>query len=311
MNIIKYYEFNILKDKKYKCIELKEICKYYKLKQYGKKNILIERIYKFLRETNYILKIQKKWRTFLLKKFNNYKGGFILITRKCVNEIDFLTMENIRDIDYNQFFSFKCKDGLIYGFNIISIYNLFIKSSGIIKNPYNRNIISNNIFIKICNIIKIGKYLNLNINSTFEEQVIIDPYKKIESRTLCLFQKINELGNYSQFEWFISLNKDQLILFIKHLYDIWVYRASLTINMRRDICSTEINPFRHIRFNELLFLDKNTILNNILNVMELFVCSGINKDCKILGSNYVLCALTLVSNDAAIYMPYLYQSVAI
>ena len=36
---------------------------------------------------------------------------------------------------------------------------------------------------------------------------------------------------------------------------------------------------------------------------------GVDKDSQTLGSYYVLCAMTLVSQDAAIALPWLYESV--
>ena len=52
------------------------------------------------------------------------------------------------------------------------------------------------------------------------------------------------------------------------------------------------------------------ILQDIaLTIIEKLVRSGINHDSKCLGANYVLCALTLVSSDAATAIPWLFQSV--
>lgn len=310
MNLIKLEEYNVFKYEKLKGIELKEICKYYNLKRTGKKIILIERIYKFLKETYNTLKIQKCWRSYLLNKLNNYKGGIVLLNRKCVNEYDFLTMDKIRDIDYKQFFSIKCVDGLSYGFDIISIYNLFMKSCDITKNPYNRNPISKKVFKQLTDVIKISKFLNLNVNIKLEEEEITDPYQKMNTKCLIIFQKINELGNYSQMEWFISLDKQKLIYFIKELYDIWYFRASLSERTRRDICS-DVAPFRQICFYQIILWDKLVIQDKILNVIDLLVDTGVNINSKVLGAYYVLSALTLVNKEAAISMPWLYQSVAI
>ena len=58
----------------------------------------------------------------------------------CTNECDFLTMEEMKDMEATQFFSFKDADGFIYGFDIISLYNLILKSGKTIQNPYNRNV---------------------------------------------------------------------------------------------------------------------------------------------------------------------------
>jgi hypothetical protein len=46
----------------------------------------------------------------------------------------------------------------------------------------------------------------------------------------------------------------------------------------------------------------------ILDIMEKFVNSGIDKDNKCLGAFYILGAITLVNNDAALALPWLYQA---
>jgi hypothetical protein len=46
-----------------------------------------------------------------------------------------------------------------------------------------------------------------------------------------------------------------------------------------------------------------------LNIIERLVRSGINRDSRALGSNFVLTALTLVNAEAAIALPWLFQSV--
>ena len=48
---------------------------------------------------------------------------------------------------------------------------------------------------------------------------------------------------------------------------------------------------------------------NILDVIEKFVVTGVDKDSKYLGASYVLSALTLVNIDAATALPWLYQAV--
>ena len=51
------------------------------------------------------------------------------------------------------------------------------------------------------------------------------------------------------------------------------------------------------------------VLEACLNIMEKLVKNGVNRPSRCLGANYVLCALTLVSPDAAEALPWLYQSV--
>jgi hypothetical protein len=47
---------------------------------------------------------------------------------------------------------------------------------------------------------------------------------------------------------------------------------------------------------------------HILEVLEKFVYSGIDNSSKILGVQYILCALTLVSESAALALPWYYES---
>jgi hypothetical protein len=46
-----------------------------------------------------------------------------------------------------------------------------------------------------------------------------------------------------------------------------------------------------------------------LVIIERLVRSGINRDSRALGANFVLTALTLVNAEAAIALPWLFQSV--
>ena len=45
-----------------------------------------------------------------------------------------------------------------------------------------------------------------------------------------------------------------------------------------------------------------------LEIMEKLVNCGIDKDNKTLGAYYVLCALTLVNNEAATSLPWLFEA---
>jgi hypothetical protein len=52
----------------------------------------------------------------------------------------------------------------------------------------------------------------------------------------------------------------------------------------------------------------NIVRKVILEVLEKLVNTGVDKDSKSLGAYYVLGALTLVNQDAATSLPWLYQS---
>lgn len=303
--------YNELVYNNYNVNQLKSFAKNYKLKITGNKKQLLTRIYNYLYFSSYIIKIQKVFRSFLVKKYKKLHGIACLNRKICTNTDDFVSMEPIEEINFHQFISYKDIDGFIYGFDISSLHNLFLKSSDEIKNPYNRNLIPESIFKNIRQLIRLGKILKININLNFEDDTKnVLSEKAIELRALTLFQNIDSLGNYSNANWFLSLNRSQLIKFIRELIDIWNYRAQLSIQTKRNICPPIGDPFRGLSI-QYINVEENlwNVKKVILEVLEKFVNGGIDKDSKALAAYYVLGSLTLVNSEAATSLPWLFQSV--
>jgi hypothetical protein len=229
----------------------------------------------------------------------------------CTNDVDFCSLENINKISYNQFFSFKDDDNFIYGFDIKSIYNLYLKNNNIVSNPFTTKKIDKSIYNMMIYLIKYSNLLNINIVTSYDISSNITIFKTLEIKILTLFQNMDSLGNYTNMNWFNNLNKNQLIRFFHELLDIWNYRANLSYNVKREICPPHGNPFRYFNYsaNNLQNYNFFSLKRGIVNVLEEFIYKGIDNDSKCLGCYYILSALTLVSNDAAESMPWLYESV--
>tara|TARA_Y100000816_G_scaffold236206_1_gene182011 strand:+ start:3348 stop:4367 length:1020 start_codon:yes stop_codon:yes gene_type:complete len=311
-----YSEYEIFYSCSYSIIFLKEICKNYKLKISGNKNELKERIYYYLFKSYFCIKIQKNIRRFLINKYLNLIGPG-LNYKLCKNDTDFFTLENLNDIQIYHFFSYRGNDNSLWGFNIISIYNLFLKSSnndnGDVLNPYTREKIEprSQIFNNIKTMIRMSKIYTDGINLKINNQEVNNSKKIIEIKSLELFQIMDSHGNYTDINWFRSLNKNLLIKFLTELLDIWQYRAELSNNIRKDICHPYGNPFRFITISNINNLNFFSLQKNTLFVIEQFITKGINRDMCSLGINYVLCAFTLVNQNAANALPWLYESVAV
>jgi len=296
----------------YNAQQLKEISKKHKLKVTGNKQQLINRIYVFLKLSSLIIKMQKVWRGKLQRIFNETHGPAYKNHKLCTNATDFFTMDDLGDLPLFNFFSYKDTDGFIYGFDIVSIYNLIYKTKGQVLNPYNRNEIPLTIIGTLRKVLRLGKIFDIQIDTEIKDITSeLTNKKNIELRTLDLFQNIDSLGNYSNSQWFLTLNRQQLNKFLRELVDIWSYRAQLSNETKRAICPPVGNPFRNIclqaisQETRLEYLQKT-----ILEVMEKMVNSGVDKDNRSLGAYYVLGALTLVNENAALSLPWLFQSVA-
>jgi hypothetical protein len=308
--IPKHSEFEMINTYNYTVTQLKKIARHYSLAISGNKPVLIDRLVKFLKTSIYATKIQCVFRAFLQKMYNHTHGPAFLNRNLCNNTSDFYTMDEINDIPLAQFFSYKDMDGFIYGFDLLSLYNLILTSDKDPVNPYNRNILPVNIPTLIRNKIRLSHVLKIPIEISIDKNIPThNAQKRYEMRCLTLFQEIDCLGNYSNSEWFTSLDRHSLIKYLRELMDIWNFRAQLTHEVKCQISPPCGNPLRNASINIIYDLPTPSLQLFILSVMENLVKSGIDRDSRCLGSYYVLAPLTLVNSRAAENMPWLYNSV--
>ena len=289
--------------------EIKNFASQYKLKISGSKREIMCRIYAHLHFSVACLKIQKLTRGHIVRNYMKFHGPAYKTRTLCTNDTDFMTMEPLSKLDFDYFISYKDEDGFIYGFDIVSLYNLIEKNPNTSTNPYNRKQFPKLLFNNFSSVLRISlclkKVLNLNI-----EVDIISSVQSVEFRALDLFQKIDALGNYSDPQWFLSLTRNQITKFMRELHDIFSYRAQLVPEIKRNICPPHGDPFYNMNLHYIQHCpDMTDIRNFVLSIMEKFVNHGINTDSKSLGAYYVLAALTLVNETAASALPWLYQSV--
>ena len=305
-------DYELILTQNYNVKHLKEICRHYKQKISGNKDELKTRIYNYLHLSCSARIIQRVWRKHIRVEYNKMHGPARNNRKLCVNETDFFNMEPIKNIASKQFFSYKDGDDMIYGFDILSLYNLLTKRNGLLNytNPYNRNVFPQSVRRDIDKLLRLSRMIGEKIVIKIEEEQHICPTKQMELRSLALFQDIDNLGNYTNPMWFWSLEHYRIIRLIRELGDIWMYRAQLLLQTKKEICPPVGDPFRGINTHSLVNLSLDKVRKVALKIMEKLVRRGINNASKSLGANYVLCALTLVNNDAAMALPWLYQSVA-
>jgi hypothetical protein len=308
------YTYEQLKTEKYKMDELRKLCMQYKVSRAGNKEEITKRLYDYCKNSIVPLKIQKVVRGFLHRKLIKLRGPAFRKRNICTNETDFFTMDEMHEIPYEQFYSYKDMDGFIYGFNILSLHNLISKEGDTTKNPYNRNSITSDIKQDIRRIVKLSALLKMPLDIVIKQD-IIDPRKRMELRILELFQTINSYGNYANSEWFLELNNIGHIRFARELFDIWNYRAQLSNLKKYEICPPHGNPFLGTPYftnaasnMTLVNLGIDVLLRFNMQIIENLVKSAIDVDNKTLGSFYVLTALTLVSEPAREAMPWLYEA---
>ena len=293
----------------YRINNLKPMLKYYNQKLSGNKHELEVRLYNWLLINYNSILIQKSFMRYIVKKYVKSHGPARFDRKLCVNESDFCTMQQMEDIPFKQFISFKDDSNHIYGLNILSLYNLLLQNQNKIENPYTKKLLDNKILGDMFTFIRYSKILNISIDLKFTNLSLDDENENLNLRIISVFHEINLLGNYSNSIWFNSLSRELLIRFMNELMDIWHYRANLSDQVKCEICPPRGNPFRNYVFSGMYSQNYFIIKKSCVNIIELLVKTGINHDSKALGAYYVLACLTLVNEDAATAMPWLYQSV--
>jgi hypothetical protein len=325
-----YKEYNHLATINYNVLQLKLIAKFHKLKTSGNKENLKKYLYNYLYCTCNIICIQKCMRRYLITKYIKLHGPGFYNKARCSNDVDFCTLDNLINIPYNKFISFKDNNDHIYGFDVVSLYNLFLKvtknnktrrpnelsnnsmtASLNVQNPFTNVFFSYNILEQLLEYIRLSYLLNIHIDLNYDDLANLSINKQTEMKILTLFQRIDSLGNYTNIKWFLDLDKYGLIQFIRELADIWHYRANLSQEIKREIVPPHGNPFydEHLKLHNLPQYSFSQIRKHSISVIDLMINTGMNENSCLLGSYYVLCALTMVSSDAANTLPWLYEAV--
>ena len=334
--IFKPIEHEKMKNTKYSLSELKTLCTHYGIKKSGTKSDLSQRIYVHLKQSYYIVRIQRVFRHFISTRYRALCGPGYLHTTKCVNDTDFYTFDPLSSIKPTELFTYRDNDDKVYGFHIASIFHLVISSYPNITNPYNRKLIPakiiKNMYEKLIYGSILGFRVSVKLDDTEEDDddddhelphgmngtassasTSLSREKQEELFIVDLFQHINTLGNYSDSEWFIALQRVDLIRFVRNLHDIWYYRANLSQDMKERICPPNGNPFMlnnaHINLNVLTMLTDPEIRTICVSVIERMVRRGVSREDQCLGAFYVLATLTIVSQDARSALPWLYEAV--
>jgi len=252
------------------------------------KIILQERFYK--NNVYFIIKIQSHIRKWIIRR-----------RAICINDCDILGMVDKYEIPSIYFYPFY--DDLrnkYYAYDIRSLNNLI--HSNYCNCPYTLRMFNEeekeNVFKYIHKLEKYGIII--------QEEILLDENQELEMKIKDLFYNINMLDNYTNHEWFLSLNIVSLInLYIK-AEDIWNYRAMLSQEAKEKIIGNEIIfeiPINLIKYSKSITFMR-TILLRIFNAM---ISNGIDINEKKLGAILVLSALVEVSPEAFEAMPHLAQ----
>lgn len=256
--------------------------------------------------SNHIIKIQRQYRLYILRKINKLRGPAYIKRYLCKNGEDFITYEPISTISHDLFYSMKdYHDDCIYGFNIESLIEYIRCCKGKrVVNPFNNRLLS---FDRTEHIIKIFTELKRAGFIKKKKKPNLSPENKMKDKAHHVFHRIDMLGNYTDVNWFLDLNIYQLKTLYREAEDIWNYRAQhLTPEIKRKHIRNN-DAFRYKPYKINALTDKLKIQNIILDEFNKFITEGeTEEDCRT-GALWMLTALVKVSPAQSEVMGWLIQ----
>ena len=281
---------------------------------------------------NKIIKLQK-W---IKKSLNNFKAklrGPALYNRAlCVNDSDFVSLDDIKDIPEKDFISFKDDTDFIYGFHIDSIIELIFKtdenyyenfkkhSSALcykqfiktlfnhynkikIFNPYTRFIIDGDTKLNIIRLYAQLEYKKKLQSSTIIQEVI-DIKTSVRNKCFAIFQKIDFQGYFTDTAWLLDEMPKTIKLFYKKLASLWNFEFGLNNTARYKISKTH-NLFENLHDIMISRADKYSILDKILDTVNILISNGEGDGDRNTGCILVLYGLAFINQRCVEANPWL------
>lgn len=276
--------------------ELKQLKKKYEIKGLYNKKDLVSLLYNTMRIKYSLKVIIRSYRNYKLKKYEL----LLELRDEYVNTEDFESLESLSSMNRYDLMGVE-EDGKMYGFDILSFENLLLKYKENAFNPYTRALLNHDVRVRFKKIIYLKRLFKYG--KRIKQKKVKET---IESRLDNVFYRINDLGNYANSSWIQELSKDKLVKFFFELADIWEYRANLSQESKRRIY-VHMNPFSDLRMSRLMLDNIEILQQKAIRIIERFISSDANEHAS-LGAFYVLGAITLVNNNAAEALPWLYQS---
>ena len=118
-------------------------------------------------------------------------------------------------------------------------------------------------------------------------------------------QKMDELNNYTDIDWFMNLTNLELIKLIYGIKDLFDYRLELTNTKKRQIIKSGVVFYKDNNYYKYQPFDK--LREEIIDEFDKLVSEGETKDERYLGSLIILSGLVERDNNCATAYPWLLQ----
>ena len=242
-------------------------------------------------------RIRRTWNRWLARR----AGPLLRFRDESNNPFDFFSGDPIAEIAIGDFVSFV-DAGKGYVMDIKSATSLIEhaqKSGEVAANPFNRAPLPP-LFIH-----RVG--LHTRAKKPVASWAALVPVGEAQTVSLAatdLFRLIEDLGYYTDPEWFMALSRLDLQRFYIELADIWHHRATLTLQDRQRIVPPTGRALS-VPVSTAVIMQQKALRPLLLKTCKTLVSAAPARADKQLGVMYVLGALSLISPGAGTAYPWL------
>ena len=152
---------------------------------------------------------------------------------------------------------------------------------------------------------------NTVLLENIRSKIVVFKQQPINTRINELFMYIDQLGNYTNANWFSGLNKRKYYIFYSQLRELWTFRAQIPNIVKNRICPFG-DPF--IQSSSIFRkpydqITEDEIIQGCLDVIENIIMSSTDVEYRKIGCLHVLTALTVVSPESRLQYGYLFDLV--
>ena len=239
-----------------------------------------------------LLKIQKNYKIFKIRKNIRMRGLACYNRSICVNETDFYSLDPISEISISNFYSYTDDAKFTYGFHIDSIWELTRRKNRV-KNPYNRDVFRESMKDSVNELYKLKRHSNTLEKKKLSIQLIV------KSRCIDLFSKIDMFGYQTQIKWLYDKSPSTLRLFYRKLFNLWNHRLCLSAEMKEKILPgmDVITMNRTLSNPSSLTNNKFKLLDKILGVLDALMSQSSELNDRNMGAIIILHALAEISPE--------------
>ncbi len=291
----------------YTIAQLKQLASDHRQRRSGTKAVLRGRLHAVLVRSWHATQIQRTFRGHLVRRLLRAKGldGPRRPTH-CANDTELITLDPVDSIPFADLVNVPNVGGVatLYAASTLQKHMMCQLQRGCDPcDPYTNTPYAKDVAIRMQEEERLARLLGVRtVKSAIGVLRLGEERRTHTHRVVSLCSHLDTLGHTTDTDWFLNLDSGHWRRLCSELADIWSYRARLDNQTRRRIAGTWPIAIPQADWSHA------EIRSSGMDQLERLAYRGVDREAQALGAYYALIALTMVSDSAAMALPWLHEA---